>query len=288
MSFHLSRRGGIRLVSLLCAVFLALAALAVVNGCRARVLQRQSHVAAQRALSELCENLDNITASLQKAAYVNSGAMLSRMGNELSRSAACAKVSLSALTNADTVGEQVYKFLSQVGDFTLSLNKSFQADRKLTAKQRESLQTLCAYAQAFSDGVHALMSGYDDGDVSFEGKLKTLSLTDENAPASFDDRLNQTAQALSDTPTLLYDGPFSDTVLNRKALGVAKMDEIDAQTARDRAAKWLDCKPTELLAQSDADGTLEMYCFSKGGKSIGVTKRGGLPKARFIPRKSAA
>lgn len=277
MNVNFSRRGAIRAVSLLCAVFLALSALTVVHVRRAHALERQAQTASQHALRELGEHLDNIATALQKARFVSSGAMLSRVERELSRSAACAKVSLSALTNADTDGTNVYKFLSQVGDFTNALQKTLERGGKLTAKQRASLQELLAYAQSFSDGLHALDAETDDGALRYSPRPATLSLAAGDAPAVFDDSFNSTAEALSDAPTLLYDGPFSDTVLNRKALGVAGKDEIDAQTARERAAKWLGCKQTALQTEGDTDGALALYCFSKGGKRIGVTKRGGLP-----------
>ena len=157
MNVNFSRRGAIRAVSLLCAVFLALSALTVVHVRRAHALERQAQTASQHALR------DNIATALQKARFVSSGAMLSRVERELSRSAACAKVSLSALTNADTDGTNVYKFLSQVGDFTYALQKTLERGGKLTAKQRASLQELLAYAQSFSDGLHALDAETDDG-----------------------------------------------------------------------------------------------------------------------------
>ena len=277
MNVNFSRRGGIRALSLLLALVLALSASAIINGRRASALQNRSAVASQRALRELGEHLDAISTSLQKARYANSTAMLSRLGNELSRSASCAKVSLSALTNTGTDGTNLYKFLSQVGDFTLALNKTFERKGVLTEKQRAAMQALLSYAQSFSDALHALDSDYDAGSLRFDTQNATLTLAEKGAPEAFDDHLNSTAQALSDTPKLLYDGPFSDTVLNRKARAVASLDEISAQTARERAAKWLDCKQSELLAEGDTDGALALYCFSRGAKRIGVTKKGGLP-----------
>ena len=275
MHLKFSRRGGVRLLSFLCAAFFALGAFSIVSARRADRLQRQSVRAAQCALSELSEHLDNMTSTLQKARYTGSAAMLSSLGTELSRSAACAKVSLSALTNTGTDGSELYKFLSQVGDFTLALNKTFEKRGTLTNEQRNALEALEAYAQSFSDALHTMDADLNDGNLRFGEGSATLTLAAANAPALFDDSFNNTAQALSATPTLLYDGPFSDTVLNRKARYVEKKDEIDAQTARARAAKWLDCKQTELLAQGDTDGVLALYCFSRGDKRIGVTKRGG-------------
>ncbi len=276
MTIHFSRRGAVRAVSLLSAVVLALSALAFVNGRRALALERQRQTATQHALRELGEHLDNMTTSLQKARFVGSGNMLSQVERELSRSAACAKVCLSALTNADTDGTNVYKFLSQAGDFTHALQTVLARKGRLSEKQHASLDALLAYAQSFSDTLHTLDAESDDGLLRYGAGNKTLTLAAADAPAGFDERFNSSADALSDVPTLLYDGPFSDTVLDRKARCVAEKDEIDAGTARARAAKWLGTKQTALQAEGDTGGALALYCFSKGGRRIGVTRRGGM------------
>ena len=276
MNPNLSRRALVRMVCFLSAAVLALSAAALLNGRKARMLERQTQAAAEGALHELCTHLDTVTTALQKARYVNSTALLSRTSDELSRAAACAKGSLSALTNAGTDGGQLFKFLSQVGDFTRALEKNFQKKKALTAEQREALEALWNYARAVADGLHGLDDGYDDGSLRFGDGRTTLTLAAADAPPTFDDSLNHTAEALSDTPTLLYDGPFSDTRLNRKALGVASLEEIDRRTARSRAAAWLDCKQTELQTDGDTDGALALYCFSRGSKRIGITQRGGL------------
>lgn len=276
MVIKFSRRGAIRAVCLLSVLILALSALALVNGRRAMTLERQSRTATQHALRELGEHLDNITTALQKAHYAGSGKLLSQAERELSRSAACAKISLSALTNEDTNTENVYKFLSQVGDFTRAMQTVLERKGRLTEKQRDSLDALLRYAQSFSDALHTLDAEADDGLLRYGAENKTLTLAAAKAPAVFDERFNSSTDALSETPTLLYDGPFSDTVLNRKALFVAGRDEIDVRTARARAAKWLDCKQTALQTDSETNGALALFCFSKGEKRIGVTKRGGL------------
>ena len=79
---------------------------------------------------------------------------------------------------------------------------------------------------------------------------------------------------MGDYPTLLYDGPFADTVLNKKALGITG-DEITAQEAREKAGEILGSDGKALKQEADIDSVISLYCFSKGDKSIGITKKGG-------------
>ena len=50
---------------------------------------------------------------------------------------------------------------------------------------------------------------------------------------------------------------------------------ITFSDARKKAAGYIGAKPTELKRESDENGKLSMYCFSKSGKTVAVTKKGG-------------
>ena len=276
MKIRLTRRAFVRVISYAVAVSLALGAAAFSGSRRAAAAEQKLLVVSQGALSELCEHLDSIAVDLQKGLYTNSVPLLARLEGSLSQSAACAKLCLSQLTEAGLETETIYKFLSQVGAYTHAVGQRLQSGKTLSAKQRESLAALEAYARSLSSGFGDLRASLDDGLLQFDPPKTTLRLTGNQNTASFGSSFQDTEQALADYPTLLYDGPFSDSLLERDALAVKAMDEISPQTAQTRAAKWLGCKETELLRESDAEGSLPLYCFSKGGKTIGLTKRGGL------------
>ena len=185
-----SKQGYIKAISFLSFFCVLLIAVAVVNGYQARRYRMTATASNQRAISELCENLDSITVNLQKGLYTNSEAMLSHIGTELSRSAACAKVSLSQLTSEDMVTDGIYKFLSQVGDFTLAVDKKLQSGASLSQNDREAMSSLYAYSLSLSDGLGTIRDGYYDGTVSFENSSSTLSLIKNDEVSLFTDSVN--------------------------------------------------------------------------------------------------
>lgn len=272
MQKSFSRRRYIRIISFFVSLTVLLSAFAAVNGVRAHRYKLAAATAHSRALSELCENLDSLTVSLQKGLYSSSPEMLAQIGSELSRCSACAKVSIGQLTESETVTDEIYKFLSQAGDFTAALSRKASAGVPLSPAEKDGLSKLYEYSRSLSAGAGALRDGYYDKTVSFEREL--LASGEEKA-AYFTESANDTEQALSAYPTLLYDGPFSDSRLNRDAAFLKDKSEITAEQAKETAARLLGAKPSELHRDSDESSKIALFCFSKDGREAGITKKGG-------------
>lgn len=265
----------IRAVSFLCFLSVILAISTIVFAVRANRYKSSALASSRRAVSELCENLDSITVNLQKSLFCNTEPMLSSLGTELYKSAAAAKVGLGQITSETLQSDGIYKFLSQVGDYTLALDKKLSKNETLTESDRKTLSALFEYSNSLSAGMDKLLAGTYDDTVSFEKSVSTLTLGAKESAGSFSDGLSDTAQSLADYPTLIYDGPFADSVLGREALFVKGKKQITQNEAKKKAALFLECRETELHNDSDETGTLELFCFSKGEKSVAITKNGG-------------
>lgn len=275
MKINFQNRRYIKIISFLSVVSVLLCVTTVVSTVKAEKYRTLSYASSERAVSELCEDLDSITVALQKGIYSNSKPMLQQVGTELYRSSACAKVNLSQLTDENMITDEIYKFLSQVGDFTLALNRKIESGKQLNETERNTIRTLYEYAASLSSGMGSLRDGYYDGTVSFEKNISNLSLDKSDEPSLFTDSVNDTEQSLTDYPTLIYDGPFADNVLNRKSSFLTGKKEITAKEAKETAAKILGVDISQLRQDSDENSTLSLFCFSVGEKSIAITKSGG-------------
>lgn len=259
----------IRIISFLSVICVALSVTSIIYSLRANKLNLLLAAERERSLAELSEAIDAIGVNLQKSLYTSESRKLSEAGSELYRLSTVAKDSLSEITEENEDTETIFRFLSQVGDYTSYLSKK----DSLSKEESEQLSALYDYALKLSKEIGYLTSGYYDGEISFEKAAGNLQSEEEklNFLTSFSDA----KQATGDYPTLLYDGPFSDSVLNREALGVKNEREVTKEEGRNIAAKILSVKPTELREEADRKSALELYCYSKGEKFIGITKRGG-------------
>ncbi|MGN1195229.1 MAG: PepSY1/2 domain-containing protein, partial [Acutalibacteraceae bacterium] len=261
--------------SFLTAVTLLLGTSAIINAVKANKYRTIALASSQRAISELCENLDSITVSLQKGLYVSTKPMLTTLSSQLSRSASCAKVSLGQLTSENMITDEIYKFLSQVGDFTSSVSQNAAEDKPLSQEQRQSLKQLYEYSRSLSESIGTIRDGCYDGTISLEKASSLITADNEDESAYYVDSVNDAEQSLADYPTLIYDGPFADSMLERDAEMLKNESVITFSDARKKAAEYLGVKATELKRESDENSKLSMYCFSKSGKTVAVTKQGG-------------
>ena len=129
-----------KIIAVLSFLTVAFFVLSVMNSVRVKNLQRDREVQSQKLLSELCESLDGITTGLHKSLYSGTGEMLRENGNDIYRKSTVAKVSLAGLSREDMATDDIYKFLSQVGDYTLWLSQ--KESFSLTHEEKENLKKL--------------------------------------------------------------------------------------------------------------------------------------------------
>lgn len=268
----LSKRAYIRLIALFAFFAVTLAVYSVITTVKINKLSIVEEARNQRTINELCESIDSITVDLQKCLYAASGDMLREQGNKLNREATTAKESLGQLSDENTDTEEIYRFLSQVGNYVIALSRSDTVSKKDAQKLRE----LCDYSAALNRELTALLSDYSDGTVSFETKKDTLAPENAVLPDDFYTRMKDTAQTVTDYPTLLYDGPFSDSV-GKGAYSVVKdKNEVTRKEAKQKAADITGLSPAAFREEKDIDGDIGLYCFSSNDIYITVTKKGGL------------
>ncbi len=263
----------IKIISVLSFVCIALTVMTVRYALKANRYRIEAEIASQRAMNELCESLDSITVSLQKSQYASTAKALTKIGNELTRQASTAKMSLSELTDGAIITDEIYKFLSQIGEYTLSLCEGDE----ITVKKEslEALKELYEYSQTLRDGFEAIRSDYFDGTVTLE-EVNSNIMSDTQVPDTLLSKMQDTQQTLGDYPTLIYDGPFADNVLNIKGGESLEGErEITKAQAKELAADILGQKAESLKQEEDVDSDVALYCFSYGDASVGITKKGG-------------
>lgn len=267
----ISKRGKIRIFSFIGALFLALLITAIIGNVKSAKYERQVLLSQQRALTELDSYITNINTSLQKGIYANTPTMLDTMATELSREATGAKSSLSALPLSDINMTNTYKFLSQVGDFVLSLNRKVAAGEKISDSERKELSSLLGFSQSLSDEVSNMRMNMFDGNFRFVSNESTLMASDEELQ-SLSKNMEDTEQAFTDYPSLIYDGPFSDHINKRTPKLLENKDEISKEKAKEKAAEFLKADANDVSFLSEENDNTASYCFLYGKTTVAITK----------------
>ena len=261
-----------KIIGFLCIVCLVLAFSSVYFAFSGNRIRQRERLINEKAVSSLCESLDSISVSLRKSLYCADKTALSKTGSELCRQAASAKESLSMLSPDKELCDEIYKFLSQVGSYTLAIS---EGEEKVSKEQTQALRELYNYARGLSEGMNEICYDYYNGDVSFEDAIGNLEKKTDAPDNEFYQRVYDTAQTLSDYPTLVYDGPFADNLASGKSVFLEGENEITVEEAAKKAAELLGVQVNTLKKEEDIKGDIELYGFSKGGTDITVTKKGG-------------
>ena len=106
--------------------------------------------------------------------------------------------------------------------------------------------------------------------------FEILSNADGKGVSDFSSSLMSTESANSKVPSLIYDGPFSESVLSREIVGLADF-EISNAEAMEIVKKIFDVQSTKFLGL--IKGKFETYNFHldiQNGLDVMITKKGGL------------
>lgn len=271
---QVSRRGKIRVRLYASVLILVLFSAFVINAQKASELSRQLNADAERSLSTLEACMSSINTNLTKGLYANTTPMLSSMAISLTRDAASAKNSLSALPLSETQLDNMLKFLSQVGAFVSTLDRKLSLGEPITSEERNQLKQLIDISQKLLSELDTITQGVEDGSVSFKQAGSTLQKSADQS-VQIDSAFGDAEQTITDYPTLIYDGPFSDHILNQSPKTLEGKSDISKEKALEIASDFIGIDKSTLRFDSETNGVIETYNFFVDSINISVCKKGG-------------
>ena len=271
---QVSRRGKIRVRLYASVLILVLFSAFVINAQKASELSRQLNADAERSLSTLEACMSSINTNLTKGLYANTTPMLSSMAISLTRDAASAKNSLSALPLSDTQLDNMLKFLSQVGAFVSTLDRKLSLGEPITSEEQNQLKQLIDISQKLLSELDTITQGVEDGSVSFKQAGSTLQKSADQS-VQIDSAFGDAEQTITDYPTLIYDGPFSDHILNQSPKTLEGKSDISKEKALEIASDFIGIDKSTLRFDSETNGVIETYNFFVDSINISVCKKGG-------------
>lgn len=273
---HFSTRNKARLILYISTLIIVLLIFSIVQTVKANKYEREAMLTKQMAMIALDENLNNISTNLEKTIYVSTPTMLSKLSAELWREASGAKSNLSILPTGETAINNTYKFLSQVGEFVMALERKSASGEQLTSEEREQLKELYSYCNKLNEQVNQMCHDMQNENFTFEEIDSTLMNTStelKTAGQGFDD----TEQAMTDLPTLIYDGPFSDHLTQGKPKYLEGLDEINEDKALEIAKTICPAEKDNFVFSHEEDGDIPCYVFKGENCTAAITKQGGKP-----------
>ncbi len=274
------------MVSILSVVILVLVGLVIKEK---RDANQYSDTVKNRYLKDfeqLNESLANISIALEKTVYASSAKTMSTLATEIICEAELAKAALAELPIDKEEILGIYRFLSQVEDYPLSVSRNISDNEEISENQREELSVL-------SDAAKAVSTVLNNAELKYDSKNKWAD--DLEAELNFavsEENLGEAAQILDEVAeayyTSIYDCSYSGRMLSRCPLMTSSAREYTKAMALEIAEKAVE-SDEGLSFDGIQSGKIECYRFSKDDTVVDISKMGGyavyMQKERSIGEK---
>ena len=220
--------------------------------------QRVIEAQTESAYHALSNDLYDLSVALKKLEAASTPARLSKGFSEIQRLSASAVRAVSLLPGAYGDQSGLLQFLTRTGDYADSLFDRVQSGQMLTEQQLVSLSELCTCCAELS-------GSYDDG-------CQSGSFPASGADGFYAGETDE--EQITNYPSLLYDGPFSESSETAEPLGLPT-ETVDEAGATERAQALF--PERDLTFDGRTEGTIVTYDFSadEGSFCLSITERGG-------------
>ena len=274
----LRRRTKIRLISYLLAALLVFTLLLLRSEQKARRWQEYTENGWHRAFGTLSADLTEIDTALRKCGVTGSQALVGEAAVEIYARAQEAQALLSELPLSEWQLGDITGYLGKLGDYALALSRSaFRG--KLSSEERETLSALGEGAKKLNEGFLTMQAALEDGSLT-AGRLSSLSAALPEGTNLLGDDLLLLADDFPELPTLIYDGPYSESAVLGPARMLEGLEEISETGAKRAAMQFTGRQAGEFSVLAVSEGTLPCYLLTAGqgtdSVTLRVTKQGGM------------
>lgn len=251
----------------------------------------------QKSFREMVNNVENIKILLDKAEVTASTSNSNSLMTQVWRQASSAADNLGQLPITHTSLSKTEKYLNQLSDYCYAISRQNAANKLMDENELDKISKLNSYAATLLDELHKLEGDVNDGRMRF-GELRNkgrlvLKRTSKN---TVDMKFGALEDKFAEYPTMIYDGPFSDNVVEGKPKGLTG-EKVNLEQAKELAKKFIGENEVSRVNQiSSGKGVIETYgleLVTKGNEdrniSIDITKKGGhvlwMLNPREVPEK---
>lgn len=238
-----------------------------------------------KSMYELISAVENIEDNLSKAAIVGTREQRMLIFGEIFRHAANASDKLHSLPVPQETLNETSKFVSQVGDFCYTLVRSSMEGKDLTDEQYNTIDTLSEQSYKLRENLNVVLGDINEGRVKWgEIRKKVTGVLAKEEENLVSEKFKGIQKQISQYPALIYDGPFSDNVLEITPK-VNEEKEISKEEAVEKVRNIIGKDRVEKIEEKPSQGNtkIDSYGFNvmiKGRKreetiAIDISKRGG-------------
>lgn len=245
-----------------------------VTACNEAKYKNQLEFVYEKSFYELVDNVNNIEVNLSKLNSANSKTYQADLVDKLVQQSNQAQDNLASLPIDEQAITKTIGFINSTNGYCTSLAIQLAKGEELTDDQKYSIEELYDSAQNVKQEVNRFATLLTNDYNIVENAKYNSGMMQSN----FSKQFSNLEEPSVEYPQLIYDGPFSDSVLNKEIKGLGE-EEITKVQAQEVIKKDL-FKYETISYEGMTDGKFVTYNFtlSFADDSVGfvqVTKNGG-------------
>ncbi len=186
----------------------------------------------QKNLYDLVEGVNNAEIKLSKAISSNEKEYQKKMLAEVVKNTQMTESAISSLPITQNSLADSVKFINQLGGYSTTVMENLASQPRLSEEEKQNLSKLHTSLVEMKEKLSEYMQKMQKGEVTITSE--NLELQDDNN--SFTVSLSMVKDVSVEYPTMIYDGPFSDSTNSYVVRGL-KGEEVDKSSAYNSVVK---------------------------------------------------
>lgn len=279
MTNKLSKKALIRIIAFTVAIVLVFAGSAISGYALVSRYKSTIEYSYQRALSELSDYISNLQATLTKGLYAGTATTRQAVAVKLISCSEGAKSALGQLPVSQSEGANLQKYLAQVGDVAMFLNSKLSRGEELSEDNLNLIKELSKYADKIAPQIEQLSAIFNDTEnpigsqVNISSNLESVTRVLEQL--NLDSGFREMNEGFVDYPSLVYDGPFADHILQKTPSLTQYSEELSKNDCTQLCASFLGVRSDYVKFQTSREGNMPVYDFKYNNTFVSITKAGG-------------
>jgi spore germination protein len=258
----------------------------------------------QKSFYELVGYTGNIETKLSKLMVSGDQGQSMIILSDVWRQADAAQVNLGQLPLGHLALVKTSKFMNQLADYCYYLTKKAGQAQTLSIEEMDNLERLHNSCASLNEDLKVMENKINSGGVKWgeirrAQKGQELDADSDNIIVRQFSRIEKTS---IDYPTLIYDGPFSETLQQKKDIRIKgnMIDQKEAESiavsfiGKDRVAEVNPGPETKAdietwgvnIRPKEGEGTIFVSVSKRGGKVVNMISHGGRQGAKISLQKA--
>lgn len=230
----------------------------------------------ERSFFDLVENINNVEIKMSKLLVSNDSNYSQKLLSEIHDNSSDAQNNISYLPLSVNGISDTISFINKLGGYTLTMSRTLAKNsEKMTETDIETMEKLYTEIKSVKAKLNEIsmqiLNGYN---------ILNASKKVENEYNDFTTTIQSIKATDEEYPSMIYDGPFSDSELNREIKGLNFAEKTKEECEALVKTYFSKEKIRQVNYMGEADGKFQTYDFvvdleNENSLRVQLTKKGG-------------